>query len=349
MDHILGPLLRRAAAEVGGPEALRRSLAAVLERAARRAVAGVVDVEIDVEAGTMSVLEYRSVVEGNAEPDEIELAQAQAIDPDADVGDELGCAVDLDALVPHLRGALVVPAEHYPAFDALLRDLFWDVEVVRMLPRRPSELDTAVERLVAALRESPFAAGLRPGCDAVEMQAHELMLGGSLPPALRRLLAGTAGMEGAEGEPRLSLGGVGYRLLSPLESQQEHAAWTQRREEAPPRAERAGAAAPAACAWNTDWMPIALGDRGGEPTDLLVVDSIGATADQPGELLSVSFERAGWWALGIDVSGLAHVWLVLLEHGLLRYLPPGVDAIATAKVEALVQHLLPRRRWVDAG
>lgn len=348
MDQILGPLLERAATELGGPEVLRRSLAAVLERAARRAVAGVVDVEIDVDAGTVSVLEFRGVVEGTADADEIELREAQAIDPDADVGDELGCAVELDALQPHLRGALVVPAEQYPAFEALFRDLFWDVEVVRMLPRRPAELETAVGRLVDALGSGPFAAWLRPGCDAVEMQAHELMLGGSLPPALRQLLAGTAGLADAPGAPRLSLGGVGFRLLSPLESQQEHAAWTQRREEVPPRAAWAAGTSYPAHAWNTDWLPIALGSRGAEPTCLLVVDSIGATADQPGELLSVSFEEAGWWALGIDVSGLAHVWLVLHEHGLLEYQPPGVDAIATAKAEALVQHLLPRRRWVDA-
>jgi len=205
----------------------------------------------------------------------------------------------------------------------------------------------AVERLVAALRSSPFAASLRPGCDAVEMQAHELMLGSSLPPALRQLLAGTAGME--DPTPRLSLGSVGFRLLSPLESQQEHAAWTQRREEVPPRGQWAADAVYPAHAWNTDWLPIAVGSRGAEPTDLLVVDSIGATADQPGELLSVSFEEPGWWALGIDVSMLAHLWLVLNEHGLLEYRPPGVDPITTAKAEALVQHLMPRRRWVDAG
>lgn len=349
MHQILGPLLQRAAAEIGGPEALRRSLAAVLERAARRAVGGDVDVEIDVEAGTVAVLEFRSVVEGPAEADEIELEEARAIDPAADVGDELGCAVELDDLAPHVRGALVVVAEQYAAFEALLRDLYWDVEVVRALPRRPADLETAVPRLLAALREGPFAAGLRPGCDAVELQAHELMLGGSLPPALRQLMAGTAGLEDGPGAPLLSLGGTGFRLLSPLESQQEHAAWTQRREEVPPLASRPAGAVYPAHAWNTDWLPIAVGSRGAEPTDLLVVDSTGATADRPGELLSVSFEEAGWWALGIEVAGLAHLWLVLYEHGLLAYQPPGVDPIATAKAEALVQHLMPRRRWVDAG
>jgi hypothetical protein len=244
---------------------------------------------------------------------------------------------------------LVVPAEQYPAFEALLRDLFWDVEVVRALPRRPPELETTVERLVAMLQAGPFAASLRPGCDAVEMQAHELMLGGSLPPELRRLLAGTAGMADAPSAPLLSLGRTGFRLLSPLEAQQEHVAWTERREAGPPRASGPAGVVHPSWAWNTDWLPIALGSRGAGPTDLLVVDPIGATADRPGELLSVSFEDAGWWALGVDVGGLAHVWLVLHEHGLLEYRPPGVDPIATAKAEALVQHLMPRRRWVDAG
>lgn len=351
MDRILGPLLRRAAAEIGGAEPLRRSLTTVLERAARRGMGADVDVEveIDVEAGTASVLAFRSVVEGRADADEIELEAARAIDPDAELGDALGCAVELDALAPHVRGALVVPAEHYPALDAFLRDLFWDVEVVRTLPRRPADLDTAVERLVAALREPPFAAALRPGCDAVELHAHELMLGGSLPPPLRQLLAGMAGMEDVPDAPRLSLGRAGYRLLSPLESQQEHAAWTQRREEAPPRATWAAGVVHPAFAWNTDWLPIALGSRGAEPTELLVVDPIGVGADRPGELLCVSFEQPGWWALGIDVAGLAHVWLVLHEHGLLVHVEPGADPIATGKAEALVQHLMPRRRWVDAG
>jgi hypothetical protein len=349
MHQILGPLLWRAAAEVGGAEALGRSLAAVLERAARRGVSGDVDVELDVEAGTVAVIEFRRVVEGHAAADEIALGDAQAIDPAADVGDELGAAVALDDLAPHVRGALVVPAEQYAAFEALFRDLYWDVEVVRALPRRPADLETAVPRLLEALRRGPFAAGLRPGCDAVELQAHELMLGGALPPALHELLAGTAGMEGGPGAPLLSLGSAGFRLLSPLESQQEHAAWTQRREEVPPRGAWPPGTVQPAFAWNTDWLPIAVGSRGAAPTDLLVVDSTGATADRPGELLSVSFEAAGWWALGIDVSGLAHVWLVLAEHGLLAHAPPGVDPIAAAKAEALVQHLMPRRRWVDAG
>lgn len=351
MDRILGPLLRRAAAEIGGAEPLRRSLATVLERAARRGMGADVDVEveIDVDAGTAAVLAFRSVVEGDAEVDEIELEEARAIDPDAELGDALGCAVELDVLAPHVRGALVVPAEHYPALEAFFRDLFWDVEVVRTLPRRPADLDTAVERLIAVLHQEPFAATLRPGCDAVELHAHELMLGGSLPPPLRQLLAGTAGMEDVPGAPRLSLGRAGLRLLSPLESQQEHAAWTQRREEVPPRGTWPAGVVHPAFAWNTDWLPIALGSRGAEPTELLVVDPIGVGADRPGELLCVSFEEPGWWALGIDVAGLAHVWLVLHEHGLLVHVPPGVDPIATGKAEALVQHLMPRRRWVDAG
>jgi len=350
MDQILGPLLRRAAVEMGGAEPLRRSLATVLERAARRAMGADVDVEseIDVDVGTVSVLAFRSVVEGQPEADEIELHEARAIDPDADLGDALGCAVELDELLPHLRGALVVPAEHYPVLGGFFRDLFWDVEVVRKLSRRPT-VDTAVERLVATLREGPFAAGLRPGCDAVELHAHELMLGGSLPPALRRLLAGTAGMEEAPEGPQLSLGRAGFRLLSPLEAQAEHAAWTQRREEAPPRGTWPAGAVHPAFAWNTDWLPIALGSRGARPTELLVVDPIGVAADRPGELLCVSFEEPGWWALGIEVDGLAHVWLTLHEHGLLVHQPPGVDPIATGKAEALVQHLMPRRRWVDVG
>lgn len=351
MDQILGPLLRRAAAEIGGSEPLRRSLATVLERAARRGMGADVDVEIeiDVGVGTVSVLAFRSVVEGRAEADEIELEEARAIDPDAELGDALGCAVELDVLAPHVRGALVVPAEHYPALEAFFRDLFWDVDVVRALPRRPPELETAVDRLVAALRRGPFAAGLRPGCDAVELHAHELMLGGSLPPSLRQLLAGTAGMEDAPDALRLSLGRAGFRLLSPLESQQEHAAWTERREAVPPRTSWGPGVVHPAFAWNTDWLPIALGSRGGAPTELLVVDPIGVAADRPGELLSVSFEEPGWWALGIDVAGLAHLWLVLDEHGLLVHAPPGVDPVATGKVEALVQHFMPRRRWVDVG
>ena len=351
MDQILGPLLRRAAAEMGGAEPLRRSLTSVLERAARRAMGADVDVEIeiDVEVGTMSVLTFRSVVEGRAGADEIELHEARAIDPDADLGDSLGCVVELDELAPHVRGALMAPADHYPVLEGFFRDLFWDVEVVRALPRRPTELDTAVERLVAVLRDGPFAARLRPGCDAVELHAHELMLGTSLPPGLRRLLAGTAGMEDAPDAPRLSLGRAGYRLLSPLEAQQEHVEWTQRREEVPPRSTWPAGVVHPAFAWNTDWLPIALGSRGAGPTELLVVDPIGVAADRPGELLGVSFEEPGWWALGIEVDGLAHVWLVLHEHGLLVHQPPGVDPIATGKAEALVQHLMPRRRWVDAG
>jgi hypothetical protein len=350
MVQILGPLLRRAAAEIGGVEPLRRSLAAVLERAARRAMGADVDVEIeiDVDVGTLSVLAFRSVVEGPAGADEIELQQAQAIDPDADLGDALGCAVELDALAPHVRGALVAPAEHYPVLEGFFRDLFWDVEVVRKLSRRPT-VDTAVERLVATLREGPFAAGLRPGCDAVELHAHELMLGGSLPPALRRLLAGTAGMDDVPGAPRLSLGRAGFRLLSPLEAQAEHAAWTQRRDEVPPRGSGPAGAVHPAFAWNTDWLPIALGSRGAEPTELLLVDPIGVAADRPGELLCMSFDAPGWWALGLEVDGLAHLWLMLHERGLLVHRPPGVDPIATGKAEALVQHLMPRRRWVDAG
>lgn len=348
MDQILGPLLERAAAELGGTEQLRRALGVVLERAARRAVGGYADIELDLEAGTLSVLVFRRVVDGSPGEDEIDLEHARAIDPEAEVGYELGCAVDLDALAPHLRAALLVPAEQYPALESLLADLLWDHEVVRALPRRPSELDTAVERLLEALQHSPFGPQLRAGCDAVELEAHEMMLGGTLPPALRRLLAGAAGMEDVPGAPRLSLGRQGFRLLSPLESQQEHAEWTARREQASPRASWAVGGHPAR-AWNTDWLPVALGCRGAEPTDLLVVDPIGAAADRPGELLSVSFEEAGWWALGIDVSGLAHVWLTLHEHGLLEHHAPGVDPIATAKAEALVQHLLPRRRWVDAG
>jgi NusA N-terminal domain len=349
MDQILGPLLQRAAAELGSPEQLRRALAVVLERAARRAVGGDVDIEVDVEAGTLSVVVFRSVVDRRPEADEIELQEARAIDPDAQLGDELGCAVDLDTLAPHLRGALLVPAEQYPALELLLGDLLWDLEVVRALPRRPAELETAVARLLARLRSSVFAPQLRPGCDAVEIEAHEMMLGGSLPLALRQLLAGTAGMEDVRGAPRLSLGRQGFRLLSPLEAQQEHAEWTQRRDEVPPRATWPAGVVWPAQAWNADWLPIAVGSRGAEPTDLLVVDPIGAAADQPGELLCVSFEEAGWWALGIDITGLAHVWLMLRDHGLLEYRAPGVDPIATAKAEALVQHLMPRRRWVDAG
>lgn len=359
MEHILGPLLQRAAHELGSPELLRRTLGVVLERAARRAAGGDADIEIDVEAGTLSVVVFRSVVDGNPSEDEIDLEQARAIDPEAELGYELGCAVELDALAPHLRGALLVPAEQYPALEGLLSDLLWDSEVVRALPRRPSDLDTAVERLLTALRDSVFAPQLRAGCDAVELEAHEMMLGGSLPPALRRLLSGAAGMAEASGAPRLSLGWQGFRLLSPLESQQEHADWTERREQASRvgmdggvdggTGAAAAAASHPALAWNTDWLPIAVGSRGAEPTDLLVVDPIGAAADQPGELLCVSFEEPGWWALGIDVAGLAHLWLTLHEHGLLEYRAPGVDPIATGKAEMLVQHLLPRRRWVDAG
>jgi hypothetical protein len=349
MDQILGPLLQRAAAEIGSREQLRRSLAVVLERAARRAVGGDVDIEVDVDAGTLSVLVFRSVVEGQPDADEIELEDARAIDPDAELGDELGCAVELDALAPHLRGALLVPAEQYPALESLLRDLMWDFEVVRALPRRPADLETAVARLLAMLSGSAFAKQLRPGCDAVEIEAHEMMLGGALPPALRQLLAGTAGMEDVAGAPQLSLGRPGFRLLSPLEAQKEHADWTQRRDEVPPRATWPAGVVHPAHAWNADWLPVAVGSRGAEATDLLVVDPIGAAADQPGELLCVSFEEAGWWALGIDIAGLAHVWLTLHEHGLLEHRAPGVDPIATGKAEVLVQHLLPRRRWVDAS
>lgn len=350
MQQILGPLLERAAAEIGGAETLRRALGVVLERAARRVVGGDADIEVDVEAGTLSVVVFRRVVEGKAEDDEIELEQARAIDPDAELGYELGCAVELETLAPHLRAALLVPAEQYLALESLLADLLWDGEVVRMLPRRGSDNETAVARLLAALRGSAFGPRLRPGCDAVELEAHEMMLGGALPPGLRELLAGTAGMEDGPGASRLSLGRQGFRLLSPLESQQEHAAWTERRDRLPPRGSpgAAGGRHPAR-AWNTDWLPLAVGSRGAEPTDLLVVDPIGAAADQPGELLCVSFEAPGWWALGIDVPGLAHVWLTLHEHGLLEYRAPGVDPIAAAKAEVLVQHLLPRRRWVGAG
>lgn len=348
MDQILGPLLRRAAEELGSLEQLRRSLTVVLDRAARRAVCGDVDIEVDVEAGVVSVLSFRSVVEGEPEADEIRLEDARAIDSDAELGDELGCAVELDVLAPHLRGALLVPAEQYPALESLLSDLLWDIEVVRALPRRPPDLETAVARLLETLRDGELSALLRPGCDAVEIEAHELMLGGSLPPALRELLAGTAGMHDVPG-PRLSLGRQGYRLLSPLEAQQEHAEWTKRREQIPPRSAWTAGTVHPERAWNADWLPIAVGSRGAAATDLLVVDPIGSAADQPGELLCVSFEEAGWWALGIDVAGLAHVWLTLHEHGLLEYRPPGVDPIATGKTEVLVQHLLPRRRWVDAG
>ncbi|MCX4244926.1 NusA N-terminal domain-containing protein [Paraliomyxa miuraensis] len=346
MEQILGPLLRRAAAELGGAELLRRVLSTVLERAARRVVGSDAELEIELGDDAMTVLVFRRVVEGAPGEDEIELQEARAIDPEAEAGYELGCVLPLDAIAPQLRAALLVPAEQYPVLEALLADLLWDVEVVRSLPRRSSELDEIVDRLLQTLHEGSFGPLLCRGCDEVELQAHELMLGGLLPPALRQLLSGTAGMKDRPGAPRLGLGRQGFRLLSPLESQEEHAAWTERREQV-----REGVLDDGhpARAWNTDWLPLAVGSRGAEATELLVVDPIGAAADLPGELLSVSFEEPGWWALGIDVAGLAHVWLTLHEHGLLEYVPPGVDPIASAKAEVLVQHLLPRRRWVDAG
>ena len=80
----------------------------------------------------------------------------------------------------------------------------------------------------AALTGSTLqSSGIAPGVVSWSMR------GNYLPVAA--LVAGTAGMEDAPDGPRLSLGRAGYRLLSPLEAQQEHAEWTQRREEVPPR------------------------------------------------------------------------------------------------------------------
>ena len=59
--------------------------------------------------------------------------------------------------------------------------------------------------------------------------------------------------------------------------------------------------------------------------------------------------RVGRAGDDLDAARAHRRRLVLHEHGLPVPVPPGPDPIATGKAEALVQHLMPRRRWVDAG
>lgn len=347
MEQILGPLLKRAVHQLGEPQRLRRSLGAVLERAARRALGVDADVEVDPLSGSISIVVFRRVVEHPVEPAEIELAEARVIDAGASVGDELGCMVDLNVLAPYLRGALVVPVEQYDPLQSLLSDLMWDLEVLPTVARRSAAPDAIIGRMVAGLHDGPFARSLRPGCDPVELEAHEMMLGCMLPRRYRELLSRVGGMHDRAETPLLSLGREGFRLLSPAEAQAEHVEWTRRYE--PMAAASGDGVAPGCVMWNTDWLPMALGYRGAEPTSMLVVDPLGSTAERPGELLGLSMETPGWWNLGVDVAGLAHVWHTLAVHGLLEYQAPGAgDPVVAAKAEAMVRHLLPKLRWIDA-
>ena len=346
MEQILGPLLQRASARLGGASARRRALRPVLERAAERAVGVAADVEVDPISGALSVMVFRRVVEQGDRPDEITLAEARAIDAGVELGDELGCGVRLDQLGPYLRGALVVPAEQYDALHELLHELMWDHDVLAAVPVRASDSADVVARLVARLRDGPFAERLLPGCDPVELEAHEMMLGGMLPRPFRELLAGIGGMQPVEGAPGLCLGEQGHRLLSPLEAQQHHAEWT-RRHERPLSAVLDGEAP--RTRWSIDWVPMAVGRRSAEDTALLVVDPLGSTADKPGGVLCLSLEQPGFWVLGVDVAGLSYVWHMLALHDLLEHQRPGAgDPIVAGKAEAMVRHLLPDLRWVDA-
>ncbi|MCA9711111.1 MAG: hypothetical protein KDK70_35040, partial [Myxococcales bacterium] len=305
MKQIVGPLLQRAAAQLGGPQTLQRALAGVLERATRRALGVEAEARIDVVEGAIAVVVFRVVVEHPSAPDEIGLAQARLFDCDAELGDELACLVDLDGLAPFLEGALVVSAEQYAPLRTLLADLMWDREVLAAVPQTVPDPREAVPQLVDALQRSPFARWLRPGCDSYELEAHAMMLGRPLPRELRTLLGAIGGMEAAPLAPTLTLAGHGYRLLGPGEAQQQHAEWTRRRDD--PQQQAGGTTHPAQ-AWDTDWLPVALGSRGTEPAALLVIDPRGSAAARPGQLLSVSFEDPGFWVLGLDLAGLAHVW-----------------------------------------
>jgi len=349
MEQILGPLMQRAADQLGGPTALHRSLSAVLERAARRALGSDASVEVDL-SGHISVMVFRRVVEGPRSPSEIDLLDARGIDADVELGDELGCVVQLDRLAPHLRGALVVPAEQYAPLEGLLSDLMWDHDVLAGVPRRAAEPKEAISRLVARLRNGPFAEHLRPGCDPVELEAHEKMLGGALPHRYCELLRGVGGFESSEDIPGLSLVSQGYRLLSPATSQREHAEWTRWRDQAHNGPVDPEGGPQVISRWSTDWLPLAVGSRGAEDTSLLVIDPRARLADRPGELVILSTEEPGWWVLGVDLAGLAHVWHTLALHDLLQFQVPGQgDPIMAAKAESMARHLLPDLRWVEAS